>query len=104
MGARENIEVPMYEGNLYVEEMLDWIISLDKYFYYEEIDDEKKVKHVVTRLKGRVALWWDGWKDDKRCNGKQKLKSWDRIVAKLEVKFIPKDYQINMFRKLQNLR
>ena len=26
------------------------------------------------------------------------------MVAKLKVKFIPKDYQINLFKKLQNLR
>jgi D-serine dehydratase len=26
------------------------------------------------------------------------------MVAKLKVKFMPKDYQINLFRKLQNLR
>ena len=26
------------------------------------------------------------------------------MVAKLKEKFIPKDYQINLFRKLQNLR
>jgi hypothetical protein len=30
---------------------------MDKYFDYEEIDDEKKVKHVVTRLKGHASLW-----------------------------------------------
>jgi hypothetical protein len=29
------------------------------YFNYEEIDDEKKVNHVVTILKGHVVLWWD---------------------------------------------
>jgi hypothetical protein len=26
------------------------------------------------------------------------------MVAKMKAKFIPKDYQINLFRKLQNLR
>jgi hypothetical protein len=26
------------------------------------------------------------------------------MVAKLKEKFIPKDYQINLFRRLQNLR
>jgi hypothetical protein len=26
------------------------------------------------------------------------------MVVKLKAKFIPQDYQINMFRKLQNLR
>jgi hypothetical protein len=100
MGAREKIEVPMYEGNLDVEELLDWISDLDKYFDYEEIDDEKKVKHTVTRLKGHATLWWDELQADRRCKGKQKIKSWDRMVAKLKDKFIPKDYQINMFRKL----
>jgi hypothetical protein len=94
----------MYEGNLNVEELLDWISSLDKYFDYEEIDDEKKVKHAVTRLKGHATLWWDELQADRRRKGKTKIKSWDRMVAKLKDKFIPKDYQLNMFRKLQNLR
>jgi hypothetical protein len=31
---------------------------------------------------------------------KKKIKNWDRMVAKMKAKFIPKDYQINMFRKL----
>jgi hypothetical protein len=62
------------------------------------------VKHVVTRLKGHATLWWDELQADRRCKGKSKIKSWDRMVAKLKAKFIPKDYQVNMFRKLQNLR
>jgi hypothetical protein len=94
LGTRENMEVSMYEGNLNVEELLDWISSLDKYFDYEEIDDEKKVKHVVTRLKGHTALWWDELQADRRRKGKSKIKSWDRMVAKLKDKFIPKDYQL----------
>ena len=49
----------MYEGNLDVEELLDWIRSMDKYFDYEDVDEEKRVRHDVTRLKGHAALWWD---------------------------------------------
>jgi hypothetical protein len=59
LGARENMDVPMYEGNLVVEELLDWIRSMDNYFDYEDVDEGRKVRHVVTRLKGHVALWWD---------------------------------------------
>jgi hypothetical protein len=44
LAGRDKIEVPMYEGNLYVEELLDWIRSMDKHFHYEEVDEEKKVK------------------------------------------------------------
>jgi hypothetical protein len=104
LGARAKIEVPMYEGNLDVEELLDWIRSMDKYFDYEDVDEEKRVRHVVTRLKGHATLWWDELQAERRSKGKQKIKNWDRMVAKLKAKFMPKDYQINLFRKLQNLR
>jgi hypothetical protein len=58
----------------------------------------------VTRLKGHATLWWDELQADRRRKGKSKIKSWDRMVAKLKDKFIPKDYQLNLFRRLQNLR
>jgi hypothetical protein len=70
LGARANIEVPMYEGNLDVEELLDWIRSMDKNFEYEYVDEEKRVKHVVTRLKGHATLWWDELQDERRRKGK----------------------------------
>jgi hypothetical protein len=56
--------IPVYEGNLDVEELLDYIRALDKYFNYEDVEDEKKVNHVVTRLKGHVALWCNEQQDD----------------------------------------
>jgi hypothetical protein len=41
---------------------------------------------------------------DKRRKGKAKIRIWDIVVAKFKGKFIPKDYQFNLFRQLQNLR
>jgi hypothetical protein len=94
----------MYEGNLNVEELIDCINSLENYFDYEEIDDENKVKHDVTRLKGQAELWWDELQGDKRCKGMSKIKSWDIMVTKLKAKFMPKYYQVNLFKNIQNLR
>jgi hypothetical protein len=104
IGGRAKIDVPMYEGNLDAEEILDWIRSMDRHFYYEDINEEKKVKQAVTRLKGHATLWWDELQAERRSKGKQRIKSWDRMVAKLKAKFIPKYYQINLFRKMKNLR
>jgi hypothetical protein len=44
LGGKSKIKVPIYEGNLDVEELLNWIRSMDKHFYYEDVDEEKKVK------------------------------------------------------------
>jgi hypothetical protein len=64
---------------------------VDKYFYYEYVEEEKKVRHVVSRLKGHAKLWWDELQADRRSKGKQNINSWDQMVVKLKEKFIPKD-------------
>jgi hypothetical protein len=104
IGAREKMDIPVYEGNLDVEELLYWIRALEKYFDYEDFEEDKKVKHVVTKLKGHAVLWWYELQANRRCKGKKKIKSWDRMVAKMKAKFIPRDYQITLFQRMQNLR
>jgi hypothetical protein len=104
MDARENMDILVYEGNLDAEELLDWIRALDTYFDYEDVEEDKKVKHAVTCLKGHAALWWDELQADRCCKGKQKIKSWDRRIAKMKAKFIPRDYQITLSRRMQNLK
>jgi hypothetical protein len=54
----------------------------------------------VTILKGHATLWWDELQVEHGSKGKQKIKRWDRMVAKMKAKFILKDYQINLFRRL----
>jgi hypothetical protein len=49
-------------------------------------------------------LWWDELQDDKCFQGKQKIKSWDKMIAKMKAKFIPRDYQISLFRRMLYLR
>ena len=63
-------EVPVYKGNLDPEELIDWINEMEKSFDYEEMADERKVKFVVTRLKGHAVLWWDGVQTERRRLGK----------------------------------
>lgn len=37
-----------------MNELLDCINEMDKFFDYDDTDDEKKVKFVVTKLKGHA--------------------------------------------------
>jgi hypothetical protein len=104
IGAREKLDILIYEGDLDIEELLYCFRALDKYFDYEDIEEDKKLKHVVTRLKGHAKLWWDELQVDRCCKGKKRIKSWDRMVTKMKSKFIPRYYQINMFRRMPMLR
>ena len=38
----------MYVGSINVEELIDWIATMDKYFEYEEVEDKKKANSVAT--------------------------------------------------------
>jgi hypothetical protein len=104
MSSKMKMEIPAYEGSLDAEELLDWIRTLDTYFYYEDIEEDKKVRHAITKLKGHAALWWDELQADRHSKGKQKIKSWDRMIVKMKEKIIQRDYQITLFSRMQNLR
>ena len=75
MSAKVRMDIPAYKGSLDAEELLDWIRALDTYFDYEDIEEDKKVMHAVTKLKGHTTLWWDELQVDRRSKGKQKIKS-----------------------------
>ena len=96
--------VPIYQGGLNPEELMNWINNMEKFFDYEEMEDEKKVKFAVRKLKGHAMLWWDGVQAERRRLGKQPIKNWSRMVAKLKGKFLPSNYQQTLFRQMQNLR
>jgi len=70
MGAIAKMDIPVYEGKLDSEELLDWIRALDTQFDYEDIEEDKKVKHAITRLNGHGTLWWDELQADRRYKGK----------------------------------
>ena len=73
------------------------------YFEYDEIEEDKRVILVVTRLKGHASLWWDIVQAGIRRKNKSLIKSWDRMVEKMRAKFLPKDYQLILYRQVQTL-
>ena len=53
------IEVNPYDGKLDINVGLDWIYDIEKLFDYENNLDNRKVKIIVTKLKGHASLWWE---------------------------------------------
>jgi hypothetical protein len=89
---------------LNVEEIMDWINTMDTYFEFDEVEDKKKVKYATNKLKGHVSIWWDELKIHRERKWKYRIKNWDKMVSKIKRKFMPKDYQLILFIQLQNLR
>ena len=77
---------------------------MDKLFEYENTPDNRKVKIAVTSLKGHESLWWENLQTDRKRRGKEKIKTWPKMVNKVKNKFLPADYQVILLRKMQNLK
>eukprot|EP00253_Pinus_taeda_P026225 PITA_26225 len=102
--SRPKPELPTYDGSLSIDVVLDWISEMDKYFECEEVSEDRRVKFVATKLKGHATLWWDSVQNERKRLNKPPIKTWTRMVAKLKGRFLPRDYQIALHRKVQNLR
>eukprot|EP00253_Pinus_taeda_P033200 PITA_33200 len=102
--SKPKTEISNYDGSLSADILLDWISELDKYFENEEIKEDKKVKFAATKLKGHALLWWDNVQADRKRLNKIPIRSWERMVAKLKGRFLPKDYQVDLYRRVQSLR
>ena len=73
--SRPRPELPTYEGSLITKHLIDWMSELDKYFEYDEVEDDKKVMLDVTKLRGHASLWWDSVQADKIRKNKPLIKS-----------------------------
>ena len=83
-----------------MERLIDSIGELDRYFDYEEVEEDKKVKLDVTRLKGHTTLWWDSVQAERKKKNKVVIKSRDIMVSKMRGKFLPKDYQLGLYKQM----
>ena len=53
------IEVLDYAWSLKLEELINWLNSMEKFFEWKPMIEEKKVKFACTMLKGHSMIWWD---------------------------------------------
>lgn len=101
----DNVEsLPIYSGSLNGEEVLEWIEALNNYFEYKEVPKEKRVSFEKSRLKGSTLLWWTMMQEERVNIGKKKISSWERMNNKIKDQFLPIDYEVQTYKKLQNLR
>ena len=98
------MDISKFLGTLNPKDLSDQIGELEDYFDLEDIEDPLRVRLAQTKLKGNVGLWWKELQRDREEEGEMKITRWKLMVAKLKDRFIPANYEIDLFKKLQNLK
>ncbi|XP_020259159.1 uncharacterized protein LOC109835598 [Asparagus officinalis] len=103
-GFKMKMDLPSFNGQMHIEEFLDWIAEVERFFEYMEIPEERKVKLVAYRLKGGASAWWESVCLNRSRQGKPKVDRWEKMKKLLRARFLPSDYEQVLFGQYQNCR
>lgn len=53
------MDITQFNGSIHIEDFIDWMTEVERFFNYMNIEEERKVKLVVLRFKGVTSAWWE---------------------------------------------
>ena len=67
------------DGQFYIEEFLDWLVAIERFFKSECIAEKKHVKFVESKLKGKAWDWWEQLQRMRTRLGKVLIQNWIKL-------------------------
>ena len=84
---------PFFNGNLNIEDFIDWIAEIDKFFDLIEVLEENIVKLMACRLNRGASTWWERLQNMKLHEGKQPVRTWYQKKKLLKKDLLTPDYE-----------
>jgi hypothetical protein len=84
-----NFEFPMYNGEVNVEKLDNWIHHIEVYCRIQRLTyDETKIQLASLRLDNATLIWWEAkTQEDMKKHGKV-LSSWNDFIVSIKRQFI----------------
>ena len=98
------LEVAEFYGKLNPFAFLDWIMSMQDYFDWYAMPDNRKVRFVKAKLKGVAREWWYNIENQLHRTNQPPIETWDEMKLKMKGHFLPTDYEQLMYSKLFSLK
>ncbi|KAA0037938.1 uncharacterized protein E5676_scaffold154G00410 [Cucumis melo var. makuwa] len=64
----------------------------------------KKVHLVALKLKGGASAWWDQVAVNQQKQGRQTIRSWEKMKKLMKQRFLPPNYEQTLYTQYQNCR
>ncbi|KAI4340752.1 hypothetical protein MLD38_025561 [Melastoma candidum] len=99
-----SVQIPEFEGNLDPNEFIDWMHTVERIFDYEEVPEDRKVKLAALKLKKYASLWWENTNQQRRREGRDKIRTWSKMKRAMTKRFLPEHHRRDLYLKLQSLQ
>jgi hypothetical protein len=96
------LKIPEFLGVLQPSKFWYWMLAVEEFFEVNGVGDPQRVPLVALTFRGVVASWWQHLKQQRRRQGKRKIRSWAQLLKKMINAFVLQDY--TMGRQLQDWR
>lgn len=78
------VDIPEFEKKINVEELSDWLHTVDRGFEYKDVPENRNVKLVAIKLKRHASIWWEHLKKRRDDEGKSCIVTWEKMMKELK--------------------
>jgi hypothetical protein len=98
-------ELPIYNGEVNVEKIDNWIRQMEVYYSVQQIEDEAtQIKLASLRLAGTALIWWQRKLQKGTQNVGNVFPSWKDFISALRKQFYPLGYKEKAIIEWQSLK
>jgi hypothetical protein len=101
---RMKVDVPDFFGKLEPNAFEDWLTTIEDYFDWFAVSEDRKVRYVRMKLKGHARAWWGSVEEQLRRTRRPAIYNWEEMKERLKEKYLPIDYEQMMFEEMLQLR
>lgn len=87
------VDVSDFTGRQDPDVFQDWLVSLEDYFEWFSVPENRKVRFVKLKLKGAARAWWGNVEEQLSRTRQPPIQDWVEMKARLETKYLPANYE-----------
>jgi len=93
------VDVWNFDGRLDPQYFLDWVMSLERYFKWYEMSQERRVCFTAMKLVGQAGQYWSNVERLIALRRQEPIRIWDEMKTKLSQKYLPITFQDQLLDK-----
>jgi len=94
------VKAPNFDGNLNLENYLDWVQALERIFELKYYNDEKAS---ILKMKGYASLWYEHLRKSRAWEAKSKIKTWSKLKKHMDKRFLPPSFKQELYLMIASL-